>query len=84
VELEPGEMAYVRREIAHRMNGGKGFLRKVFYARQLLNPKALKCNRPQLCSRTDRKRNPCRRKYDGSISIQADLWSRSSGLAGKI
>jgi hypothetical protein len=25
VELEPGEMAYVRRGIAHRMNGGKAF-----------------------------------------------------------
>ena len=40
VELDPGEMAYVPRGIAHRINGGKGFLRMVFYSRQLVHPKA--------------------------------------------
>jgi mannose-6-phosphate isomerase-like protein (cupin superfamily) len=39
VELDPGEMAYVPRGIAHRINGGKGFLRMVFYTRQLIHPK---------------------------------------------
>ena len=28
------------RGIAHRINGGKGFLRMVFYSRQLVHPKA--------------------------------------------
>ena len=40
VELDPGEMSYVPRGIAHRINGGKGFLRIVFYTRQLVHPKA--------------------------------------------
>ncbi len=40
VELDPGEMSYVPRGIAHRINGGKGFLRMVFYTRQLVHPKA--------------------------------------------
>ena len=40
VELDPGETAYVPRGIAHRINGGKGFLRMVFYARQVVHPKA--------------------------------------------
>ncbi len=40
VELDPGETAYVPRGIAHRINGGKGFLRIVFYTRQLVHPKA--------------------------------------------
>jgi mannose-6-phosphate isomerase-like protein (cupin superfamily) len=40
VELDPGEMSYVPRGIAHRINGGKGFLRMVFYTRHLIHPKA--------------------------------------------
>jgi mannose-6-phosphate isomerase-like protein (cupin superfamily) len=40
VELDPGEMTYVPRGIAHRINGGKGFLRMVFYTRHLIHPKA--------------------------------------------
>ncbi len=40
VELDPGEMAYIPRGISHRINGGKGFLRAVFYSRHLVYPRA--------------------------------------------
>jgi len=37
-ELDPGEMGYVPRGIAHRITGGKGFLRYVFYFRHPMYP----------------------------------------------
>lgn len=40
VELDPGEMSYVPRGIAHRNIGGEGFLRMVFYARESTYPVA--------------------------------------------
>ena len=40
VELEPGQTSIIPRGIAHRITGGKGFLRMVFYSRQIVHPKA--------------------------------------------
>ncbi len=37
-ELDPGEMGYVPRGIAHRITGGPGFLRYVFYFRHPMYP----------------------------------------------
>ena len=37
-ELDPGEMGYVPRGIAHRITGGDGFLRYVFYFRHPMYP----------------------------------------------
>jgi len=39
-ELDPGEMGYVPRGIAHRITGGEGFLRYVFYFRHPMHPQA--------------------------------------------
>jgi len=38
-ELDPGEMGYVPRGIAHRITGGPGFLRYVFYFRHPMHPR---------------------------------------------
>jgi len=40
VELDPGEMSFIPRGISHRINGGAGFLRMVFYSRKPVFPKA--------------------------------------------
>lgn len=40
VELNAGEMSYVPRGIAHRINGRDGFLRMVFYSRHVVRPVA--------------------------------------------
>lgn len=40
VELDAGEMSFVPRGIAHRINGANGFLRMVFYSRQVVKPVA--------------------------------------------
>jgi homogentisate 1,2-dioxygenase len=38
-ELHPGEMSYIPRGVGHRTTGSKGFLRIVFYSRELVHPK---------------------------------------------
>jgi homogentisate 1,2-dioxygenase len=40
VELEPGQTSIIPRGVAHRITGGEGFLRMVFYSRQVVHPKA--------------------------------------------
>jgi mannose-6-phosphate isomerase-like protein (cupin superfamily) len=40
MELEAGQTAMIPRGIAHRITGSPGFLRMVFYSRQIVQPKA--------------------------------------------
>jgi mannose-6-phosphate isomerase-like protein (cupin superfamily) len=40
MELDPGEMSYIPRGVAHRITGSPGFLRMVLYSRKLVHPKA--------------------------------------------
>jgi mannose-6-phosphate isomerase-like protein (cupin superfamily) len=40
MELDPGQMSYIPRGVAHRITGGPGFLRMVLYSRKLVHPKA--------------------------------------------
>jgi mannose-6-phosphate isomerase-like protein (cupin superfamily) len=40
LELDPGQMSYIPRGVAHRITGGPGFLRMVLYSRKLVHPKA--------------------------------------------
>jgi mannose-6-phosphate isomerase-like protein (cupin superfamily) len=40
MELEAGQTAMIPRGIAHRITGSPGFLRMVFYSRQIVHPKA--------------------------------------------
>jgi mannose-6-phosphate isomerase-like protein (cupin superfamily) len=40
LELEPGQMSYIPRGVAHRITGSPGFLRMVLYSRKLVHPKA--------------------------------------------
>ncbi|MEO6163578.1 MAG: hypothetical protein ABIP88_05520, partial [Candidatus Binatia bacterium] len=40
MELDPGQMSYIPRGVAHRITGSPGFLRMVLYSRKLVHPKA--------------------------------------------
>lgn len=40
LELDPGQMSYIPRGVAHRITGSPGFLRMVLYSRELVHPKA--------------------------------------------
>jgi mannose-6-phosphate isomerase-like protein (cupin superfamily) len=40
LELDPGQMSYIPRGVAHRITGSPGFLRMVLYSRKLVHPKA--------------------------------------------
>jgi mannose-6-phosphate isomerase-like protein (cupin superfamily) len=40
MELDPGQMSYIPRGVAHRITGSPGFLRLVLYSRKLVHPKA--------------------------------------------
>jgi mannose-6-phosphate isomerase-like protein (cupin superfamily) len=40
LELDPGQMSYIPRGVAHRITGSPGFLRVVLYSRKLVHPKA--------------------------------------------
>ncbi|MGH7888361.1 MAG: hypothetical protein ACREPG_10875 [Candidatus Binatia bacterium] len=40
MELDPGQMSYIPRGVAHRITGSPGFLRMVMYSRKLVHPKA--------------------------------------------
>jgi mannose-6-phosphate isomerase-like protein (cupin superfamily) len=40
VELDPGQMSYIPRGVAHRITGSPGFLRMVLYSRKLVHPRA--------------------------------------------
>lgn len=40
LDLDPGQMTYIPRGVAHRITGSPGFLRMVLYSRKLVHPKA--------------------------------------------
>ena len=40
LELDPGQMSYIPRGVAHRITGSPGFLSMVLYSRKLVHPKA--------------------------------------------
>ena len=40
LDLDPGQMSYIPRGVAHRITGSPGFLRMVVYSRKLVHPKA--------------------------------------------
>ncbi|HEX2931183.1 MAG TPA: hypothetical protein VHV54_15780, partial [Candidatus Binatia bacterium] len=40
IDLDPGQMTYIPRGVAHRITGSPGFLRMVLYSRKLVHPKA--------------------------------------------